>query len=104
MIDYDRIRNFYDSHRDHIEDDPDFLRGTVEEAVEVVRFRNRAEARHLARVLKVEAGDKVLDLGAGTGRWSMFFAERGAHVTAIELAASSARGAIANAERRGLAL
>jgi SAM-dependent methyltransferase len=104
MIDYDRIRSFYDRHRGQLEDDPDFLRSTVEDSVEIVRFRTRAEMRHLSRVLKVEPGDKVLDLGAGPGRYALFFAERGAHVTAIELVAANARAAIANAERRGLLL
>lgn len=102
MIDYDRIRSFYDQHRQDREDDPDFLRGTVESSPGIARFRFRAEAKHLARVLRVEPGQRVLDLGAGTGRWSVFFAERGARVTAVELAPSLARGAQKNAERRGL--
>lgn len=102
MIDYDRIRSFYDQHRHEREDDPDFLRGTIEASRGIARFRFRAEARHLARVLRVEPGQRVLDLGAGTGRWSVFFAERGAHVTAVELAPSLARGAKKNAVMRGL--
>jgi SAM-dependent methyltransferase len=104
MIDYEGIRRFYDRNRGQLEDDPNFLRGTVEETVEVARFRARAESRHLARVLKVEPGYKVLDLGAGSGRYALFFAERGAHVTAVELVPANARAAIANAERRGLLL
>ena len=102
MIDYDRIRNFYDQHRQDREDDPDFLRGTVESSRGIARFRARAEALHLNRVLRVEPGQRVLDLGAGTGRWSVFFAERGAHVTAVVLASSLARGAMKNAASRGL--
>jgi 2-polyprenyl-3-methyl-5-hydroxy-6-metoxy-1,4-benzoquinol methylase len=104
MIDYDSIREFYDRHRSEQSDDPDFLRGTIEESLGVVRFRNRAEARHLARVLPMAAGSTVLDLGGGTGRWSIWFAERGARVTMIELAESLAQGAARNAARRGLTI
>jgi len=102
MIEYDRIRSFYDQHRKNQADDPDFLRGTVEGSLGVVRFRNRAEARHLARVLNVVPGSAALDLGGGTGRWSVFFAQRGARVTMVELAASLVEGAARNASRRGL--
>jgi SAM-dependent methyltransferase len=102
MIDYDRIRNFYDRHGQRREDDPDFLGGTIESARGIARFRNRAEARHLSKVLKLEPGQRVLDLGAGTGRWSVYFAQRGARVTAVELAPSLARGAERNAARLGL--
>jgi SAM-dependent methyltransferase len=101
MIDYDRIRSFYDQHRAAEIDDPEFLRGTIEGSVGVARFRNRAEARHLARVLDVSPGTELLDLGGGTGRWSLFFAERGARVTLVELSASLAAGAARNAARRG---
>jgi SAM-dependent methyltransferase len=101
MIDYDRIRNFYDQHRSAAIDDPEFLRGTIEGSLGVARFRNRAEARHLARVFDVSPGTELLDLGGGTGRWALFFAERGAHVTLVELAASLAAGAARNAARRG---
>lgn len=102
MIDYDRIRDFYDQHRREQARDPDFLRGTIEVSTGIARFRHRAEARHLERVLKIEPGQRVLDLGAGTGRWSIFFAERGAHVTSVELAPSLAEGARANAAERGV--
>ncbi|MET0386018.1 MAG: class I SAM-dependent methyltransferase [Polyangiales bacterium] len=104
MIDYANIRSFYDQHRSERGDDPEFLRGTIEPSRGIVRFRNRAEARHLARVLATSHGQHVLDLGAGTGRWSLYFAERGAHVTAVELAPSLADGARRNAALRGLAL
>jgi SAM-dependent methyltransferase len=37
--------------------------------------------RHAALVV---AGSRVLDVGCGTGRHARFFAERGAHVTAVD--------------------
>jgi SAM-dependent methyltransferase len=104
MLDYERIHNFYEQHRNDRSHDPDFLRGTIEQSRGVALFRNRAEARHLARILRVEPEQRVLDLGAGTGRWSIFFAERGARVTAVEIAGSLAAGASENAERLGLPL
>jgi 2-polyprenyl-3-methyl-5-hydroxy-6-metoxy-1,4-benzoquinol methylase len=104
MIDYDQIRSFYDAHRAGQTDDPEFLRGTIESSLGVVRFRNRAEARHLTRVFRVQPGSEVLDLGGGTGRWAVYFAERGARVTMIELAASLAQAAARNAASRGLSI
>jgi 2-polyprenyl-3-methyl-5-hydroxy-6-metoxy-1,4-benzoquinol methylase len=104
VIDYDRIREFYDQHRTEQVSDPDFLRGTIEVSTGIARFRNRAEARHLARVLLVEREQRVLDLGAGTGRWSVFFAERGARVTSVELAPSLAETARGVAAERGLSI
>jgi 2-polyprenyl-3-methyl-5-hydroxy-6-metoxy-1,4-benzoquinol methylase len=104
VIDYDRIRDFYDQHRKEQTSDPDFMRGTIEVSTGIARFRNRAEARHLERVLKIESGQRVLDLGAGSGRWSIFFAERGTHVTSVELAPSLAETARNSAAERGLEL
>jgi 2-polyprenyl-3-methyl-5-hydroxy-6-metoxy-1,4-benzoquinol methylase len=104
MIDYERIRSFYDSARSDLLDDPDFLRGTVESSVGVARFRFRAEARHLRHVVSVAPGEHVLDLGGGTGRWSLWFAEQGASVTMVELAPSLVTGAQRNAARRGLSV
>ena len=104
MIDYERIRSFYDRHRDEQADDPEFLRGTIEGSLGVARFRNRAEARHLSRAFRVTRGSRVLDLGGGTGRWALYFAERGADVTLVELAPSLAEGARRNAARRGYSL
>lgn len=40
--------------------------------------------RYIEKVLK--PGDKILDLGAGTGIYSLYFAEQGYDVTAVELA------------------
>jgi SAM-dependent methyltransferase len=104
VIDYERIRSFYDQHRSDAADDPEFLRGTIEGSLGVARFRNRAEALHLARAFRVAPGSRVLDLGGGTGRWALFFAERGAAVTLVELAPSLAAGAERNAARRGVAI
>lgn len=41
-------------------------------------------AKYIEEVL--EPGDKILDLGAGTGVYSLYFAEKGYDVTAVELA------------------
>ncbi len=89
MIEYEAIRRFYDANRPAArERDADFTRGTVESSTGIIRFRNRAEARHLDRVLTVPRGAEVLDLGGGSGRFAAYFAARARHVTLVDLAPS----------------
>jgi tellurite methyltransferase len=57
-------------------------------------------AREIARL--VRPGDAVLDLGCGEGRDSVFFAELGATVTGVDLAAGGLDKARRLARRRGV--
>jgi len=57
-------------------------------------------AREIARL--VRPGDAVLDLGCGEGRDSVFFAELGAAVTGVDLAADGLDKARRLAHRRGV--
>jgi tellurite methyltransferase len=57
-------------------------------------------ARAIARL--VRPGDAVLDLGCGEGRDSVFFAELGARVTGVDLAADGLDKARRLARRRGV--
>lgn len=57
-------------------------------------------AREVARL--VRPGDTVLDLGCGEGRDSVFFAELGATVTGVDLAAGGLDKARRLARRRGV--
>jgi tellurite methyltransferase len=57
-------------------------------------------AREIARL--VQPGDAVLDLGCGEGRDSVFFAELGASVTGVDLAADGLAKARRLARRRGV--
>jgi SAM-dependent methyltransferase len=102
VIEYEQIRRFYDANHAGEDDADEFARGTVETSTPVVKFRNRAEARHLARVLDVGKQADVLDLGGGSGRWSAWFAARCRHVTMVDLAPSLVAAAARNMQRRGL--
>lgn len=50
-------------------------------AAQVEFFTN---VKYIEKYLK--PGDRILDIGAGTGAYSLYFAERGYHVSALELA------------------
>lgn len=45
--------------------------------------------RYIEKYLK--PGDRILDVGAGTGAYSFYFAEQGHHVDALELADENVR-------------
>jgi len=49
------------------------------------RFADRLEKKVLAGLVKIRPGDKVLDVGCGTGHFSVFFSELGGTVTGLEL-------------------
>jgi hypothetical protein len=84
VIDYDRIRSFYEQHRTERASDPNITPDTAKPISPGVRLRNVAAAEHLDRVLKIEAGQRVLSVSADSEHWSRFFAQRGAHVTALD--------------------
>lgn len=60
------------------------------------------QRRALAPLLRVGAGDTVLDVGCGVGRWSLAMAARGADVTGVDLSRSMVAEASRRAEARGL--
>jgi 2-polyprenyl-3-methyl-5-hydroxy-6-metoxy-1,4-benzoquinol methylase len=62
------------------------------------------QRRALAPFLRVGAGDRVLDVGCGVGRWSLPMAARGAEVTGIDLSRSMVEEATRRAEAAGLSL
>jgi ubiquinone/menaquinone biosynthesis C-methylase UbiE len=49
------------------------------------------EETELRRILTQTGGGRVLDVGAGTGRWARRLAQQGRHVTALEPSESMAR-------------
>ena len=84
------IRNFYD--------------GSVE--AEWERIDNRPEflitCRYINRYIK--AGYKVLDIGGGPGRYSLWLAEKGCDVTLLDLSPQNVSFAKKKAAERGLTL
>jgi 2-polyprenyl-3-methyl-5-hydroxy-6-metoxy-1,4-benzoquinol methylase len=61
------------------------------------------QRRALAPLLRVGAGERVLDVGCGVGRWSLAMAARGAEVTGIDLSRSMVAEAARRAEAKGVA-
>jgi 2-polyprenyl-3-methyl-5-hydroxy-6-metoxy-1,4-benzoquinol methylase len=61
------------------------------------------QRRALAPFLHVSAGDAVLDVGCGVGRWSLPMAAAGADVTGVDLSPSMVAEASRRAAARGLA-
>ena len=58
--------------------------------------------RYLERY--IHAGDRVLDMGGGPGRYALWLAERGCEVTLADLSPNNAAFAAEEAARRGLPL
>lgn len=61
----------------------------------------REELERVARALPLRAGQHLLDAGCGGGHWTLGFAERGAQVTAVDIAPEMlriTRERIANAD------
>ncbi|OEF99411.1 hypothetical protein BHF71_02170 [Vulcanibacillus modesticaldus] len=48
------------------------------------RFVDEVEKRLIAELANFQSGEKVLDIGAGTGNYSIWLAKKGLHVTAID--------------------
>src|SRR2546426_12688527 len=62
------------------------------------------EASFVERALALKAGESLLDLCCGPGRHALLLAQRGLHVTAVDLSQPQLDAAAAEAERRGLAI
>lgn len=86
----DAVRNYYDeevvNEWNRIEGRPEFL----------------LTCRYLSRYIR--PGDRVLDIGGGPGRYALWLAEQGCHVTLLDLSPENVRFAKAKAAERGLPL
>ncbi|MDR2931576.1 MAG: class I SAM-dependent methyltransferase, partial [Oscillospiraceae bacterium] len=75
-------------------------------ALEWVRIDGRPEfiltCRYLDRYIK--PGDKVLDIGGGPGRYSLYLAQKGCQVTLLDLSQANVDFAAAKAREKGLSL
>src|SRR6185437_11433648 len=63
-----------------------------------------AEEPHVERLLAQISFSRVLDVGAGTGRYALKFARRGAHVTAVDQSLDMLDIARQAAQREGLSI
>ncbi|NWF49570.1 MAG: class I SAM-dependent methyltransferase [Ignavibacteriaceae bacterium] len=76
------------------------------EYLNVYRHRNQSDAHSLVELIlknvTLKSGAKVLDLACGTGRHSIYFAEKGFKVTAIDLSSNLLSAAKSLTERIGL--
>jgi 2-polyprenyl-3-methyl-5-hydroxy-6-metoxy-1,4-benzoquinol methylase len=75
--------------------------GTVSDGA-AVGLRDRLERAHLDRVLALEPGHRVLDLGGGAGRIALWVAPRVAEVTLVDVSERSLAVAEARAQHAGL--
>src|SRR2546426_11227074 len=60
------------------------------------------EASFVERALALNAGESLLDLCCGPGRHALLLAQRGLHVTAVDLSQPYLDAAAAGAKRRGI--
>jgi len=82
----------------------DYYDGCVE--TEWNRIANRPEFLLTCRMLNryIKAGDKVLDIGGGPGRYSLYLAGRGCDVTLFDLSQENTKFGAAEASRQGLSI
>ena len=75
-------------------------------ADEWARIDNRPEFLMTCRMLNrhIKPGDKVLDIGGGPGRYSLYLAEKGCDVTLYDLSEANTNHAAEKAAERGLQL
>jgi 2-polyprenyl-3-methyl-5-hydroxy-6-metoxy-1,4-benzoquinol methylase len=78
----------------------------TDEYINVYRHRNEAEAELLIELIlkniDIPSGSNILDMACGAGRHSIFFAERGFEVTAVDLSEKLLSVAKQRAEKRNL--
>ncbi|MCA9742826.1 class I SAM-dependent methyltransferase [candidate division KSB1 bacterium] len=73
-----------------------------EKLPELAAYLDRAERKHLFKVINVSPEMHVLDLGCGTGRWAFEFARKCKRVTAVDFAEGMVWRAQSTAEELGL--
>lgn len=89
--DIETVRKYYDSSPE-----------TEWNRFEAHPFEYRITKQYVDRYLK--PGDKVLDIGGGPGRYSLYLAEKGCDVTLFDLSEGNVRFALQKAKEAGLPL
>jgi 16S rRNA A1518/A1519 N6-dimethyltransferase RsmA/KsgA/DIM1 with predicted DNA glycosylase/AP lyase activity len=72
---------------------------TTEKATEPLKLQSRHGIHDLVRLAGLGPGDRVIEIGCGTGQATVPLAERGLTITAVELGAELAAVAPAAAGR-----
>jgi len=70
------------------------------------RIENRPEFLLTCRMLDryIKSGDKVLDIGGGPGRYSLYLADKGCDVTLFDLSEENTKFAMEQATQQGLSI
>ncbi len=102
-IQSDQIEKYYDRIKPSSGEHQYEYYGTVETSPSLIRFKNRVEERHLQKILSLNPFQNVLDLGAGTGRWSVFFSSIATQLTLVEVSAELIRIGQKEMEKRKIA-
>jgi len=100
--DIERLSTYYQT--DNIETVKAYYDNAVQS--EWSRIANRPEFLLTCRMLDryIQAGDKVLDIGGGPGRYSLWFAEKGCDVTLFDLSEANVAFAMERAAEYALTI
>jgi diaminopimelate decarboxylase/protein-L-isoaspartate O-methyltransferase len=102
-IDYEKSKKFWDKRAEIIGKD-DFLLATTlqDDILPISGYRDVTEKKHLFRVVGFSKKSRVLDLGGGTGRWSIELAKKVKDVTLVDFSSRLLAIARKQAEKEGL--
>lgn len=96
------MSEFWDRRTEGQGDVDPALYGTVTDEAAVVALRDRLERAHLARVLPLSGTERVLDLGGGAGRLSLWLAPKVKEVVLVDRSPALLLRAAKRADRLGV--
>lgn len=96
-----QVRKFWDAVMENNDSEP-LVGITLAGETFGAYYRNITEQRHFNRIVKLNPDDVVLDLGCGIGRWTVSFASKCRHVTAVDISQNAIDVGIKEAKKRNL--